>query len=426
MIERALELARQKAQAAEISLSNRRSAHVEYEDDKLKQASSSQSSSLHVRVIVNGRLGTTRGTSTDDAEKLVARAIELAEFGSDAPFTLPGPADAPQVKLYDPTVEETTLEEMVTTGAEMLDMVKSFNPEIKVGAGASWSAGVTRLINTSGLDITERGSSYGVGVGGTLVRGTDMLFVHQGKGWRTKSASPRDQAERAIEQFRLAEQNVQVETKSMPVIFTSRGAHILLASILMGVSGKNVLKGDSPLSGRIGETLAVSNFSLIDDATIDFAPGSGSHDGEGVPTSRFEIVKDGVLQGFLYDLDTAAKAGTKSTGHGPGCGTSNLIVPGGSMTLAEMIANTKEGVVIDGVLGFGSSNLMNGDFSCNIALGFKIENGELVGRVKDTMVAGNLYDALKQIDVIGSESEWHGSTCMPPVRVDALSIVAKA
>jgi PmbA protein len=424
-MEKALALAMKKAQGAEVSLGRGRNASASYEDDKLKRVSVSQTTHLGVRVIVEGKVGSAYTSDPEEAEAAVARALELAEFGSEAKFEFPGQAPAAEVKLYDASIERIGKEELVAAGEQMLELVKAYNPEIKVGASASWGVGERRLVNSSGLDITDQGSSYGANVGGVLIRGTDMLFVGYGRGWRQKKIVPRELAERAIEQFRLAERMANVASKTMPVIFSPRASYVLLMSPLMGINGKNVLKGDSPLAGRLGEKIASDCFSLVDDATIDYAPASGRYDGEGTPRRRTEIVKDGVLACFLYDLETAGKAGAAPTGHGPGCGTSNVIIPPGELPLAEMVKGTREGLLVEHVMGMGQSNIMNGDFSVNLSLAYKIENGEIVGRVKDVMLAGNAYEALKRVEAIGADPEWTGLTCAPAIKIEALSAVSK-
>jgi PmbA protein len=425
MIERALETATKRAQGAEIWLGRIRSTTADYEDDRLKHVEVTQSTRLSVRVIVNGNLGSARCTDEAAVESTVERAIELAEFGSEAKFDFPGPAAAPEVKTYDPQVEAIPKEDLVAAGAEMLELVKSYNDEIKVFGGAWWNVEERRLVNSSGLDLTSQGSAHSIAIGGLLVRGTDMLYVHYDRGWRRPVLATREVAERAIEQFRLAEPTASLDSKTMPVIFSPRGAHVLLLSLLMGVNGKNVLKGDSPLANRMGEKLAPEGFSLVDDATHDYALASGAWDWEGVPRRRTEIVTNGQLNAFLYDLETAGKAGTESTGHGPGCGTSNVIIPAGDTSFADMLAGTSEGLLVEHVMGLGQSNAMNGDFSVNVSLGYKIENGEIVGRVKDAMLAGNVYDALPQIEAIGSEPEWTWGQWVPPIKVGSLSVVAK-
>jgi len=424
VIERALELASGYG-PAEITFAQGRSTRAEYEDDRLKQVGVAQGSHLGVRVIVDGRLGRASATDPREAEAVVARAVELAEFGSEVKFDFPGSAVAPQVKTYDPEVERTPKAELVAAGAEMLALVKAYNAEIKVGAGASWSVGERRLVNSSGLDLSDRGSRFTIGVGGVLVRGTDILFAGHGRDWRTKGAAPREVAARAIAKFRLAERTADVASKPMPVIFTPAGSFVLLASLLMGVNGKNVLKGDSPLAGRLGDEIAAPGFSLSDNATVDYAPASGAYDDEGTPRRKVDIITGGRLASFLYDLETASKAGAQSTGHGRGGGASNLVIAPGDTSLAELVKGTAEGLLVDSVMGLGQSNIMNGDFSVNVSLGYKIEQGEIVGRVKNTMFAGNVYDALMRVEAVGSEPEWIGSLCAPPLLVGALSVVAQ-
>jgi len=425
MIERALELAQRRAQAAEVSLVRSRSTSADYQDDKLKRVAVAQATHVGVRVIADGKLGSAQATDPEEIEEVVARAAELAQFGSEARFDFAGTADLPKVETYDPEVERIPKEDLVSVGAEMLDLIKAYNDEIKVFGGAGWSIGERRIANSSGLDIKTRSSMLDVGAGGELIRGTDMLAAHATHNWRKRVADPSDIAKRAIEHFRLAERNVPIASKPMAVILSPRACVLLLYCLQMGVNGKNVLKGDSPLAGRLGEKIAPDGFSLIDDGTIDYAPGSAPCDGEGVPRRRTPIVENGRLNAFLYDLETAGSAGAQSTGNGPGCEPSNLVIPPGDVTFDDMVKGTREGLLIEHVMGLGQSNLMNGDLSVNVSLGYKIENGEIAGRVKDVMLAGNVYNALTRIDAIGSEPDWAWTTCAPPIRIETLSVVAK-
>ena len=104
-------------------------------------------------------------------------------------------------------------------------------------------------------------------------------------------------------------------------------------------------------------------------------------------------MKDGVLQLFLYDLDTAGMAGAEPTGN-DNCSPHAARVLPGTETSDELFKSVKRGLYIKQLLGFGQGNLANGDFSANVALGYVIENGEIVGRLKNAMVAGNIFDLL--------------------------------
>ena len=188
--------------------------------------------------------------------------------------------------------------------------------------------------------------------------------------------------------------------------------------------------GSSPLAEKIGETIAPPIFDLIDDPLIDFAPGSSRYDADGLARQRNPLVQNGVLHGFLYDLDAASRANKASTASAPGCMPTNLVLSAGSTPYRNILAGIREGLLVRSVMGLGQGNVINGDFSLNVLLGYKIENGSIVGRVKDVMLAGNAYDALRRIEVMSLEQETVqaagcASLTAPYVLVDGLSIATR-
>jgi PmbA protein len=144
-------------------------------------------------------------------------------------------------------------------------------------------------------------------------------------------------------------------------------------------------------------------------------------------------VENGVIAGFLYDLQTAALAGIRSTGNGsrnrgglPTPGASALVIAPGTTTFDEMVADIDEGLIVEQLMGAEQGNILSGDFSGNVLLGYKVEHGKITGRVKDTMVAGNIYAILKDIAAIGSEAKWVGSILYtPPIYCKGLSVSSK-
>ena len=197
-------------------------------------------------------------------------------------------------------------------------------------------------------------------------------------------------------------------------------------ALRLGFNGKNVVLGASPLAGKEGEIIADERFSLTDDPLLDYAGGTGAYDGEAVSHRVTPLVGKGRVMNFLYDLDTAGRAELESTGHGIGCGPTNLVVAAGDKGWEEMVKETKEGLIVHNVIGLGQGNPLSGEFSVNVNLGYKIENGEVVGRVKNTMLAGNTYEALKNIESIGDKAEWAGSRLLTPaVKIAKLSVVSR-
>jgi PmbA protein len=171
---------------------------------------------------------------------------------------------------------------------------------------------------------------------------------------------------------------------------------------------------------------------LWDDATLPYQVASYPCDDEGVPGQRTSLIDSGVVSHFIYDLHTAALANTQSTGNGerhggvPAPSPSSLIIDKGDTSFGDMIKDVKEGLIVDTLIGAEQGNILNGDFSGNVLLGYKIENGEITGRVKDTMVAGNVYQLLKQIEAIGKDARWvEGFLLTPCLYCSGLSVASK-
>lgn len=419
-------MAMKKAQGAQAMMNRAESSNVSFENDRLKTIKSAQSTSVTVRVVVDGKLGSSRTTDPEDRQGVVDRALEAAAFGSPVHFSFPGGQDLPEVKVFDEAVPSVPREEMVRLGERMIARVKDYNPGILLGAGVSRSVSRNELANSAGADLSEEATSFSLGVHGQLVRGTDILWAGHGFGWKKRDIDQDQVADKTIELFRLAEKTATVRSGEMPVIFTPEGMSVLLLALRLGFNGKNVVLGASPLAGKEGEIIADERFSLTDDPLLDYAGGTGAYDGEAVSHRVTPLVGKGRVMNFLYDLDTAGRAGLESTGNGIGCGPTNLVVATGDKDCEEMVKETKEGLIVHNVIGLGQGNPLSGEFSVNVNLGYKIENGEVVGRVKNTMLAGNTYEALKNIESIGDKAEWAGGRLLTPsVKIAKLSVVSR-
>ena len=426
IVNRLIERAMQKAQGAQAFMGQSQSTNISYEDDKLKSAGASQSTGMGVKVIVDGKIGSSHTTDIDDVDGVVARALEAAALGSHAHFEFPGPQEGSDVKVYDDAVPRVTKREMVRIGEEMMGLVKAYRSDILVSAGASKSVKKGQFANSAGIEYASETTSFGVGVSGQWVRGTDILMAGHGFGWKKRDIDHAAIAGKAIQLLKMAENIASIKSGALPVIFTPEGVNVLLLALTMGFNGKNVFLGSSPLAGKLGKKIVDETFSITDNPLMDYASGSSMFDGEGVPRQVTPLIEDGVAKNFLYDLDTAGRAGAKTTGNGVGCNSTNLVIKEGDTPYEEMVKNTKEGLLVHNVLGLGQGNPISGEFSVNVQLGYKIEKGEIVGRVKDVMLAGNTYEALKNIAAVGDKAEWVGGSLLtPPIQIAKLSVVAK-
>ncbi|MDP2660743.1 MAG: TldD/PmbA family protein [Dehalococcoidia bacterium] len=434
MIEEVLDKASRSAEQAEVFYMEAESIPVGFENNRLKHLQARQTKGLALRIVKNGRIGFASTTDLRTPASLVEAALEVARFGPEAHFQLPGPSSYTPVKVYDPAVEGVPLEQMIDLGQTLIDKVLSHNSDLVCQAGVSKDTLSVRVVNSKGGDASFRKSIFSMGLEGLLVRDTDMLFVGDGETSCRPVLDAGPVVERTLWQLEQAINTATISTGEYPVVFTPDGVGgALLSPITVALNGKTVLQGASPLGGRLGEQVFDPQITLTDDATTAYRPGSSPCDEEGVPTRPIELVARGVVRSFLYDLQTAGMAGVQTTGSGrrsletpPSPSTSTLTLEGGTVSFQEMIAGMREGLVIEYLMGAGQGNILAGEFSGNVLLGYKVEAGRLVGRVKDTMVSGNIYEALKSGVALGSDGRWvGGSLWTPSVYIPKLSVSAK-
>jgi len=431
IVKEIVEKALHRAQAVQASMLTQETSAVDFENDRLKSAESSQRTQIEVKVIVDGKVGVSRTTDPHDVDGVVSRALEAAEFGSPAHFEPPDAQELDPVKIFDPALLPLEKPEMIRMGQQMMDMIKSYNPEILAGASVNKTVYKVEYANSRGAVYSADHTDFNVGAAGQLVRGTDILFAGHGLGQKKRQVDTEEIAAQAIEYFRMAEQIAPIESGEMPVIFTPRGFIALLLSLGLAVDGKSVYLGASPLRDKLGQQIAHPSLTIVDDPFVEFGSRTGAFDNEGVRRKVTPIIDKGVLRNFIYDLDTAGRLGTQPTGHGDSRSLTNLIITPGDIPFETMVRNTPRGLLVHEYLGLGQGNPINGEFSVNVFLGYKIENGQLSGRVKDVMLAGNAFDALKDIVAISKEREWvsgpwtYFAGLMPYIQVGRLSVTAK-
>jgi PmbA protein len=432
-VERILEKARKVAEAAEVFLVNAEETPVQFEANRLKHVQGKQSTSVALRIIKDSRIGYATGTDVNDAQTLVDNAVETARFGTRARFELPPTTPYPPVDIFDPEVESIAVEKMASLGEELIALVTKHTPDIVCEAAVEKETITLRIINSRGGQAEYKKSVFGIGMVGNLVRETDMLFVGEGQSSCHPLTEVKEIAKAVLRQLDLAKNQASAPTKTLPVIFTPEGvASALISPLMAAFNGKTVLQGASPIGNKLGEPVFDDKLSIWDDPTIAYRPHSRPCDDEGTPSQRTPLVEKGVVSSFLYDLQTAALAKTKSTGSASRGGglplpsPSTLAIAPGKISFDEMVGDIKEGLVIEQLMGAEQGNILGGDFSGNVLLGYKVESGKIVGRVKNTMVAGNVYKLLKEISAIGSQAKWVGGVInVPPIYCPRLSVASE-
>ncbi len=406
---------------------------VKFEANRLKQIQTKESSSTALRLIKDGKIGFAQVTGPVDAEALVNMALDTSQFGTQAKFDFPGSQVYPLVEIFDPQVDEVAIDAMVELGEQLIAAIVGHTPDIMCEASITKGTISIHIGNSNGGEASYNKSFFTMGLEGVIVQDDDMLFVGDSQSSCHPIPDFKLLAEEIITQLELAKRKVNISSKPMPVIFKPHGVtSALIAPLMSAFNGKIVLMGASPLKDQLGNELFDQKISLWDDATIPYQVASCPCDDEGIPGRRTPLIDRGVVSQFLYDLQTAGLASTRSTGNGsrsgglPAPSPNSLVINEGKTPFKDMIKDIKQGLVIEQLMGATQGNVLNGDFSGNVLLGYKIEEGEITGRVKDTMVSGNVYQVLKQLTAVGNDTRWVGGFLLTPsLYCPSLSVATK-
>ncbi|MFC2056610.1 TldD/PmbA family protein [Chloroflexota bacterium] len=433
-MESIFEKAKKVAEEVEIFTVSSEEMSVQFEANRLKHIQNKQSTSVALRIIKQGKIGYATATELKDSQNLVNMAVETAQFGMKAEFEFPSLVSYPQLEIFDPDIESVSTEEMTKLGEELITTLRGHTPDLLCEAAVSKGAVSVRLINSRGGQANYKQSIFGLGVEGTLIRGNDMLFVGESQSSCHPILEASAITEVVLEQLELAKNRASAPTKSLPVVFTPHGvASALVMPLMAAFNGKTVLEGASPIGSKLGQQVFDEKLQLWDDPTIAYRPASRPCDDEGIPSQKTALIEEGVVRNFLYDLQTAALTNTQSTGSGhrsrgglPAPSPSAFIITPGNTTFNNMVKDIKEGLVVEQLMGAEQGNILGGDFSGNVLLGYKVESGKIVGRVKDTMVSGNIYQLLREITAIGNEAKWiDGFLNTPPLYLPSVSVASK-
>jgi PmbA protein len=430
VLDRALKVAKD----AEVFHVQSRDTPALFEANRLKLLKTRETTGIALRIIKNGKIGFASTTNIDNIQGLINAATDIVPFGAEAHLEFPPAHRYPSVDLYDPEIELIPSDEMIHIGQLLIDEIRRVHPKIQCEGRITKGVSTITILNSKGAHISYTKSIFNVSIEGTLVRGSDMLFV----GDSQSSCHPiRDTSlvRESIEyQIACGSKIAPSLTGSLPVIFTPHGvAETILGPLLAGFNGRTILQGASPLVNQFGKRIVDDRFSLWDDPTIPYMPGSAMADDEGMPSQRKALIYRGIVSSFLYDLQTAGQAGTTSTGNAsrslmtpPSPAPTVLLIDEGNISYDDMVKDMEDGIVVERLLGAGQGNVLSGDFNANVLLGYRVKRGEIIGRIKDTVISGNSYNVLNNLTAIGNNARWlNGNVKTPAILCSNVSVSAK-
>jgi PmbA protein len=235
--------------------------------------------------------------------------------------------------------------------------------------------------------------------------------------------------ERAIEHTLSLLGAKQIPTGRYDLVLDPFVAGEMLELLAGSIQADQVQKGKSFLATKVGQPVAASCVTLIDNGRLPRGLASSPYDVEGIPTQKTVLIQGGQLNGFLFDSYTARKGKTRSTGNAgrasykgtPGPEASNFYLETGKQSPDELIAGVKSGLYVRSVMGLHTVDVISGDFSLGL-MGERIENGKRTHAVRGVTMAGNLLDLFKNIAAVGSDLTFSGSVGSPTIWIRDVSV----
>ncbi len=371
-------------------------------------ASTADLSAPAVRATVEKACAIARYTAEDDAAGL-ADAQDLAR-------------EIPDLDLYHAWTLEPDDAVALARDCEAAGLAVDARVKNSEGASVSSQRGVRVYGNSHGFLGGYASTSHTI---------TCVLLAQQGEDmqrdyWYSTARDPSDLESTATIGRRAGERAVarlgarKLGTRRAPVVFNPEMARGLFRSFLGAIRGGSQYRKASFLLDAAGQTVFPAFLQLAERPHIRKGLGSSPFDDEGVATRDRDLVRDGVLQGYVLDSYSARKLGLATSGNAGG--VHNLIVTAPQNVLAfdDLLRRAGSGLFVTELMGQGV-NPVTGDYSRG-ASGFWVEEGALAYPVHEITIAGNLRDMYRNVVALGDDVDRRGTIQTGSVLVGEMMI----
>jgi PmbA protein len=397
---------------------------------------------IGIRITLNKAIGFAYTNIIGDPQAIEATAAQAL---SAAKASKPDPDwhGLPQNKPYNTTqgtfdqkIVDLSPEDLVKITVTMLDAASEVNQQvlpIEGGVGSGYAANA--IANSNGIAAFDRGTITECSLA-TLAKDanttTPVCFEFDAS--RNHHLNPAWVGKEAAKLALSALKPKPVPTQTSKVILTPLALQDLFAYTLMSaIKADSVQRNQSPFKDKLGTQVASENLTIYDDGLYPGGLRTAVFDGEGVPQQKTPIIEKGILQNFLYDTYSAKKTNKESTGNAaraaylstPNITPSNFHILPGNKTPQQLLSETEEGFIISYLQGAHSSNPVSGEFSVVANPCWKIKNGEITHPCNAIMLAGNIFELLKNITIIGANERQMGSIIAPWVLAEGMKIIGK-
>ncbi len=414
------------------------SLDIEIRDAKVEKVEQSTSLGLGVRVLDEGRTGlaSTERLSQESIANALQNACENAKLQDptqvemlDAPAEIP---DSSSLELYNPELDQLNADDLTELGLSMEDAVKAADervvsiPYLGVSRGRSESL----LLSSRGVSYSQQSNEVAAWCGPLLQDGDSRksgMQIYHRREWDPQAGKRigAEAVKKAVELLKAS----PISGGKLPVVLDEYMAPRFLGMFFGAFSAESAQRGMSRLQGRLGETIAIPELTLLDDPHRQGANRSCFLDGEGFLTKPMPLIEEGVFRNFLYHVESANKENKSSTGHavrgysgGISTRSHNLVWPRGDHSLEQLYSLNNKCLLVTQLEGQAGCNPVSGDISIGVQ-GFLIENGRRIQPVDSITLAGNFFDVLLNIRGCGNTYQPELThSFIPALLIEGLSV----
>ena len=443
LAENAVDTALKKGAAeAEAYVYEGQATSVGIERDQITKSSRIIDRGLGVRVSVNKAIGfayTNIIESQIAIEDTILKALSAARASKPDQDWNGLPEKKPYAsaeKTYDRKIFELRSEDLVNIASIMLDAAVNADKHvfpIEGGAGAAYLSNA--IANSNGITGFDKGTIIECSLAAIAKEGntvTPVCFEFNAE--RSYNIDPEWVGKEAAHLAVSALKTKRIETKNTKLILTQFALQDLFYfTLINAVKADNVQRNQSPFKGKIGAKVASEAVTIYDDGLFQGGLRTGTFDGEGAPHQKTLLVEKGVLRSFLYDNYAAKKEGKESTGNAsragylstPDIDATNFHLMPGNKTSDQLMDEVDDGLIIYYLQGAHSSNPVSGEFSVVATPAWKIRKGEIVHSSRGVMLAGNIFEVLKNVNVIANNDRKMGQLISPWLLVENVKVIGK-
>ena len=418
----------------EIYYSERKSFSVNIYKEQIEKYQNSETSGFGFRGIYNGKMGYYYSETVD--ESIIPEVISTAKINAkllendEKEFIYEGSSEYPDLDLYNTNLNKLTANDKIDLALKMEKAAYTYDKRITAVNTSLINTGDSSvyIANSKGMELSDK-QNYAVAYIGIMAQENNSI-KESGEIWignDISSFNPIELANTAGKKVINSLCGTSVKSNTYKTIIKNEVVADMLQVFSSAFLADNVQKGFSLLSGKLGEKVYSSKITICDYPLLDNGYATTPFDSEGVASYNKNVVENGILKTYLYNLKTANKDGVQSTGNGfkssfrgtVGVSTTNFFIQNGTTEFEDLLSDINNGLLITDVAGLHSGA---NDFSL-AAEGFLIENGKITAPVEQITIAGNFYNLLSDVKDIGNDLKFNSSAIgSPSLAFDSIQV----